>query len=475
MATDRELVASVLAGETEAFGQLVERYQACVYGVAISHVADREAARDVAQEVFLRAFLALPDLREVEALPGWFRSIAVSTSQTWNRRNQAYLRTGEQVASSEPKVPEAEHPDRLLERKETSVLLRDALAALPDPSREALALYYMDGLSTAEAARFLGISATAVRQRVSRARRQLQQEVTRMADEDLLGSRVPESLAGEVEGLIERAKELLGQEEYQRAIEALMNARAADPEDGLVDVILAEVYREYGQASGAGDYRARAKATLVELIQRDPDNMVARLYLAELRASTGKLAELVEEQEQNLADARGGPFEPWALLRMARIYGPRRRRAEAARYYEELIEKEPRYAGLAHSELGIGAFLDGDLAQAREHYETALAAHQSSELAEYARQVLGERLWRFTGGHDPRHALLFQDQVRLAGVCAKSGDTEAARQHLREATARLQGPDLATEKGKLARDAVAMVEANFAELAGVPEMRQLAA
>ncbi|MFC1526982.1 RNA polymerase sigma factor [Candidatus Latescibacterota bacterium] len=46
--------------------------------------------------------------------------------------------------------------------------------SLPDPSREALALYYLDGLSTAEMARLLNITEAAVRQRVSRARRQLQ-------------------------------------------------------------------------------------------------------------------------------------------------------------------------------------------------------------------------------------------------------------------------------------------------------------
>ena len=69
MATDREVVAAVLTGDTEAFRHLVVRYQACVFGVAMGHVQDPEAARDVAQEVFLRAFLSLPDLRDVEALP----------------------------------------------------------------------------------------------------------------------------------------------------------------------------------------------------------------------------------------------------------------------------------------------------------------------------------------------------------------------------------------------------------------------
>ena len=242
-------------------------------------------------------------------------------------------------------------------------------------------------------------------------------------------------------------------------------------------VILARVYAQCGRASGGETgFGDRAEAVLTDLIERDPDNLMARITLAELHAGTGKLAELVEEQERNLADARGGPLEPHALLRMARIYAPRGRRAEASMYYGELIEKEPRLAGVAYSELGVGAFLDDDFPQAREYFEKSISEYESvgDELAKHSRQLFGERLWRFTGGVEVGQALLYQAHIWLAGVCAKDGDAEAATQHLQSAAAQLNSPELASERIGLAEHAAQMIQSNFAELAEEPAMRQIA-
>src|SRR3954469_4193755 len=69
------LVIAAQAGDLDAFGQVVERFQRMAYAVAHSMLGDAHLAEDVAQEAFIEAFICLPKLREPAAFPGWFRRI----------------------------------------------------------------------------------------------------------------------------------------------------------------------------------------------------------------------------------------------------------------------------------------------------------------------------------------------------------------------------------------------------------------
>src|SRR6476646_2032188 len=69
------LVIAAQAGDLDAFGQVVERFQRMAYAIAYTMLGDAHLAEDVAQEAFIEAYICLPKLREPAAFPGWFRRI----------------------------------------------------------------------------------------------------------------------------------------------------------------------------------------------------------------------------------------------------------------------------------------------------------------------------------------------------------------------------------------------------------------
>src|SRR4029079_3312293 len=73
--SDSQLVLRARGGDRSAFATLVERYRNAVYGLAFHFVGDFETARDIAQDVFIRAFGRLGDLREPDKFSPWLRQM----------------------------------------------------------------------------------------------------------------------------------------------------------------------------------------------------------------------------------------------------------------------------------------------------------------------------------------------------------------------------------------------------------------
>ena len=89
---DAELVAQAKAGEVAAFEQLVTRHRTRLYELARQLVSDREAAQDIVQEGLVRAFRALPALRETDRFGPWVNTIMRRLCQQWQRDGRRRLR-----------------------------------------------------------------------------------------------------------------------------------------------------------------------------------------------------------------------------------------------------------------------------------------------------------------------------------------------------------------------------------------------
>src|SRR5438093_218341 len=141
----------------DAFGQLVRRYQDLVYGYAYSLLSDRDLAQDAAQEAFLAAYRALPQLDDPEALPGWLRRVARTHCLRLTRRagrDVAPLTEGD----TESGPWSVDHdPVAAAESAELRAALVAAMAVLTAREREATILFYVSGLSQEEVAGFLGV------------------------------------------------------------------------------------------------------------------------------------------------------------------------------------------------------------------------------------------------------------------------------------------------------------------------------
>jgi RNA polymerase sigma-70 factor (ECF subfamily) len=169
---DAAVIARVLAGDTQAFAEVVERYQRSLYRYAVSMVLDHDEAADLVQEAFVRAFIALRACRDPYRFRAWLfqvlRHLCLDYLKNIRRRNVRLDATVPERAAS------GDLPGARLERLELRADLRRALFDLPDLLREAFVMHYVNGLPYDTMADLLDVSVSALKMRVLRAREQLQ-------------------------------------------------------------------------------------------------------------------------------------------------------------------------------------------------------------------------------------------------------------------------------------------------------------
>lgn len=175
--SDAALVLRCLEGDTDAFGNLVERYEASVYATAYYYVGRYGAAEDVAQEAFWAAYRGLRRLKDPNKLGPWLREITTRTAANWLRKNRSRL-------SHETPLPHRrtismeearKGPDAILEREDLYARVQRAIDTLPERYRLPVMLRYLQELSYDEISRFTGESRDEIRGILHRAARQLRE------------------------------------------------------------------------------------------------------------------------------------------------------------------------------------------------------------------------------------------------------------------------------------------------------------
>jgi RNA polymerase sigma factor (sigma-70 family) len=175
---DISLVAASLNGDREAFAQIVRRYQSLIASLAYSATGSLSQSEDLAQETFIAAWKDLKALHEPQRLAAWLCGIARRIAANALRRRQ---RDPAQEAAPLELVAEAPAPDaipveRAISHEEETLLWR-SLEQIPDTYREPLVLFYREDQSIERVARALGLSQEAVRQRLSRGRKLLEEQL----------------------------------------------------------------------------------------------------------------------------------------------------------------------------------------------------------------------------------------------------------------------------------------------------------
>jgi RNA polymerase sigma factor (sigma-70 family) len=175
---DAALVAASLAGDREAFGLIVARYQSLVCSLAFSATGSLTQSEDLAQETFVSAWKTLPALREPASLRPWLCRIArnrICDLFRGEKREPSHaaepLEHADQTPALEP-LP----PDYAISREEEAMLWR-AIERIPESYREPLVLFYREGQSIKSVAQNLELSEDAVKQRLARGRKMLTEQV----------------------------------------------------------------------------------------------------------------------------------------------------------------------------------------------------------------------------------------------------------------------------------------------------------
>lgn len=184
MDVDPEVVRACQRGEAGALDALVRATYADVYALAYRLVRDRDEAADVTQEVFVRVMRSVVGFRGESAFGTWLHRVTVNTSLTALRKRSRRALPGREAfgmpgeSSAHAVVDTDAGPEERAERAELLARAEAAVAALPESSRTIVVLRDVEGLSTAEVAAATGLSETAVKVRLFRARERLRASLT---------------------------------------------------------------------------------------------------------------------------------------------------------------------------------------------------------------------------------------------------------------------------------------------------------
>jgi RNA polymerase sigma-70 factor (ECF subfamily) len=181
---DAQLIAAARAGDSEAFGRLVERYQDRLYNSLVRVLGSAEDARDAVQEAFVQAYLKLDTFRGSAAFYTWLYRVAfnLAMSHARKRRPRTSLDEAKESFGREP-VDGQPTPDMHLVRREQVQLVQTALAALGTEYRQILVLRELEGCRYDQIAEILELPIGTVRSRLFRAREQLREQLEPMLRE----------------------------------------------------------------------------------------------------------------------------------------------------------------------------------------------------------------------------------------------------------------------------------------------------
>ena len=188
---DAALVARCRNGDAEAFSALVERYKDRVYWL-VNRIVGRLDDEDLTQEVFLRAYEALPGFREESRFSTWLyriaRNLCLSELRKRGRRGEHLSLEGEESEGGRPFLsPGREDPGDQVERRDVARAVRELMARLPERYRTALTLFYLHEVRYEEIAEIMGIPLGTVKTHLRRGRLRLRDLV--LAEPDLAALR----------------------------------------------------------------------------------------------------------------------------------------------------------------------------------------------------------------------------------------------------------------------------------------------
>ncbi len=183
---ETELLKASIRGNHQAFGAIVARYQSLVCAITFSATGDLEKSEELAQQAFVNVWQNLKQLEDLTKFQAW---LCVTTRNVIRNFFRAQQRTAKRTQQSVKNLIEAKSkmadPAEQAATKEQKAVLRDALEKIPDKYREPLVLFYRQEKSVKEVARQLELTDEAARQRISRGRKMLREQVAKILETTL--------------------------------------------------------------------------------------------------------------------------------------------------------------------------------------------------------------------------------------------------------------------------------------------------
>lgn len=192
---EAELITRIQKGDTEAFTPIVLMYQERIYKLIYRWVRHHEAAEDLCQEVFLKAWQALPRFKGGSLIYSWLYRIAVNCCKDYLRKQKRqFVFACEELPDNADDVLQMTQmqpgPHEILEKKELRGIINQCVRQLPFHQRHVFYLHYRDGLLIKEIASHVNKSESTIKSHLYHARQKLQHMLQPyLQDEPLTGSK----------------------------------------------------------------------------------------------------------------------------------------------------------------------------------------------------------------------------------------------------------------------------------------------
>lgn len=167
---DSDLIKSTLAGQSESFGELMNRHQDRLFRMVFQLTGDRQEAEDISQETFVQAYVKLDSFQGASAFFTWLYRIAFNLTVSRSRKKKPTVSVD--VAREKGNEPEANapHVGTEMEREEDVERLHEAMGRLSEEHRAILMLREIEGYDYDSIADLLDVRVGTVRSRLHRAR-----------------------------------------------------------------------------------------------------------------------------------------------------------------------------------------------------------------------------------------------------------------------------------------------------------------
>lgn len=183
----KQLVASIIAGQTDQFQTLIERYQKLVAHIVFRMVSGEADREDICQEVFVKVYQNLGSFKFGSKLSTWIATIAYNTSLNYLEKKKVplYDDLGPEESGLDRLPSDGKAPDEVFESKDISEILRKEIQSLPAQYRTILALYHLEEMSYKEISSITRLPDGTVKSHLFRARKLLKERLmTKYSQED---------------------------------------------------------------------------------------------------------------------------------------------------------------------------------------------------------------------------------------------------------------------------------------------------
>ena len=178
---DLLLLDRVLAGDQNAFAEIVEKHKRYAFTIAVKILLNKPEAEEAAQDAFIKAYHHLAAFNRQSKFSTWLYRIVFNTAITYKRKHKNIFQTIEHTIIAHPHEGEG-----VLERTDKQKYLQQAMTKLNEADRTALSLFYLEEFSLEEIAEITNMAANTVKVRIHRARQRLGDELKTILKEEAL-------------------------------------------------------------------------------------------------------------------------------------------------------------------------------------------------------------------------------------------------------------------------------------------------